>query len=528
MAINFPDTPTSNQVFTSGGNTWTWDGTSWVTSNTTDIPGQPVISWTLTQTANTHYIFSGEGFPTNAEDPTLYLIRGQTYVFKNRSGGHPFRIQSTGPQAGGGTAYNSGVTNNDAGNNSDLTFVVPMNAPDTLYYQCTSHLNMSGTINVLTSQQSLALNDLSDVDAVNGAQVGYILKYNGASWEVAPDLTGNTPTLTEVLTAGNTTSLAATVGDFTCSNLTVNGTTTTVNSNTVNIGDNILTLNSDETGTPSQNGGLAIERGTSANVEIRWNETSDQWEFTNDGSTYSGMASAYGDADVTSLMGQYDFHLLPTTNATYDIGSADKKVRHLFLSDNSIKFTNDSNPPQSFSLGAPNGVLTYEGKAVVTTDTSGLADADGVRWSSASSSFIKDSRVTEAAPVGAIMMYAGSTAPAGWLLCDGTTTASYGALAAIVGQYTPDLRNRFIVGAGSTYSAGATGGEATVTLTVDQMPSHSHSWDRQDASVDQGYRPWPASNNDCNLNVVQTGSAGGDQPHNNLPPYYAMVFIIKH
>ena len=240
------------------------------------------------------------------------------------------------------------------------------------------------------------------------------------------------------------------------------------------------------------------------------------------------MASAYGDADVTSLMGQYDFHLLPTTNATYDIGSADKKVRHLFLSDNSIKFTNDSNPPQSFSLGAPNGVLTYEGKAVVTTDTSGLADADGVRWSSASSSFIKDSRVTEAAPVGAIMMYAGSTAPAGWLLCDGTTTASYGALAAIVGQYTPDLRNRFIVGAGSTYSAGATGGEATVTLTVDQMPSHSHSWDRQDASVDQGYRPWPASNNDCNLNVVQTGSAGGDQPHNNLPPYYAMVFIIKH
>ncbi|BCU94161.1 MAG: hypothetical protein CM15mV4_1260 [Caudoviricetes sp.] len=58
-------------------------------------------------------------------------------------------------------------------------------------------------------------------------------------------------------------------------NLTVNGTTTTVNSNNVNIGDSNLTLNSDETGTPSQNGGLTIERGTSDNVEIRWNETSD-------------------------------------------------------------------------------------------------------------------------------------------------------------------------------------------------------------------------------------------------------------
>lgn len=58
-------------------------------------------------------------------------------------------------------------------------------------------------------------------------------------------------------------------------NLIVTGTTTTVNSNEVNIGDNILLLNADETGTPSQNAGFEVERGTSANVSFIWNETSD-------------------------------------------------------------------------------------------------------------------------------------------------------------------------------------------------------------------------------------------------------------
>ena len=59
--------------------------------------------------------------------------------------------------------------------------------------------------------------------------------------------------------------------------LTVNGTTTTVNSNTVNIGDSIITLNSDETGTPSQDAGIEIERGTSTNVSLLWDETNDRW-----------------------------------------------------------------------------------------------------------------------------------------------------------------------------------------------------------------------------------------------------------
>ena len=76
----------------------------------------------------------------------------------------------------------------------------------------------------------------------------------------------------------------ATIGDNTgtvviAGNLTVNGTTTTVNSNEVNIGDAIIKLNADETGTPSANSGIEVERGTAANKTFVWNETSDAWDL---------------------------------------------------------------------------------------------------------------------------------------------------------------------------------------------------------------------------------------------------------
>jgi|SaaInlStandDraft_1057018.scaffolds.fasta_scaffold14086_4 hypothetical protein len=74
-------------------------------------------------------------------------------------------------------------------------------------------------------------------------------------------------------------------------NLTVNGTTTTVNSNTVAIGDAIMTLNSDETGTPSANAGLEVERGTATNVSLLWNETNDNWTVS-DGSATSVLLTA--------------------------------------------------------------------------------------------------------------------------------------------------------------------------------------------------------------------------------------------
>ena len=104
------------------------------------------VTWTLGASGSSHYTFAGIGITADTtNDPTIFLQRGATYAFVNNSGGsHPFRIQHE-YQNTGGQAYNVGVTNNGASNGT-ITFQVPMNAPNKLHYQCTSHVGMSGTI----------------------------------------------------------------------------------------------------------------------------------------------------------------------------------------------------------------------------------------------------------------------------------------------------------------------------------------------------------------------------------------------
>lgn len=86
--------------------------------------------------------------------------------------------------------------------------------------------------------------------------------------------------------------------------LTVQGTTTSVNSTTVEIGDNIIVLNKDEAGTPSAHAGIEVERGTSANVSLRWNETTDLWQTTVDGTNYSNLLTvANFEAQITNIDG---------------------------------------------------------------------------------------------------------------------------------------------------------------------------------------------------------------------------------
>ena len=74
-------------------------------------------------------------------------------------------------------------------------------------------------------------------------------------------------------------------------NLTVSGSTTYLNVNELNIEDNIIVLNYGVSGSPSLSAGIEIERGTSPNVSIQWNESNDRWEFTKDGNTYKELGS---------------------------------------------------------------------------------------------------------------------------------------------------------------------------------------------------------------------------------------------
>ena len=96
------------------------------------------------------YVFNDTAqvyFPANVNNPTLYLKRGDIYKFALNASGHPFYIKTV-AGTGTGNQYTSGVTGN--GNQTgELIFKVPMNAPDTLYYQCSAHSGMVGTINII-------------------------------------------------------------------------------------------------------------------------------------------------------------------------------------------------------------------------------------------------------------------------------------------------------------------------------------------------------------------------------------------
>jgi len=134
-----------------------------------------------------------------------------------------------------------------------------------------------------------------------------------------------------------------------------------------------------------------------------------------------------------------------------------------------------------------------------------------------------------AVPTGGIILWSGSTGsvPAGWNLCDGTNG-------------TPDLRNSFIVGAGSTYAVNATGGTAdaivvshTHAATVTD-PGHLHGIAVQNSNASYAGGPViPGSGSNYNTNSSVTGisvtnaSTGVSGTNANLPPYYALAYIQK-
>jgi microcystin-dependent protein len=140
----------------------------------------------------------------------------------------------------------------------------------------------------------------------------------------------------------------------------------------------------------------------------------------------------------------------------------------------------------------------------------------------ASCAYAMRSENVDSLPRGVIAMWSGTiaTIPQGWALCDGTNG-------------TPDLRDKFAVG-GRQDSAGIvqtnvsgallqTGGEAKHTLTIAEMPSHSHAY------VDSYGGPTSGGGSEGNYSRLATGTgySGGGAAHNNLPPYYALAFIMK-
>lgn len=102
--------------------------------------------FTVTNSGTMSYVFNSDDV-TDLANPDLTLKRGETYTFAVNASGHPFFIKSV--QGNTNTnAFNEGVTNNGT-QNGTVTFVVPLNAPDTLFYNCQFHSMMTGTLNIV-------------------------------------------------------------------------------------------------------------------------------------------------------------------------------------------------------------------------------------------------------------------------------------------------------------------------------------------------------------------------------------------
>ena len=202
------------------------------------------------------------------------------------------------------------------------------------------------------------------------------------------------------------------------------------------------------------------------------------------------------------------------------------------------------------------------GGTAVTASAAEINKLDGVTATTAEINLLAGQALL---PPGSITMYGGTSAPTGWLLCNGAAVSrtTYADLFAIVGTTygagdgsstfnLPDLRDRFAVGSGTTYSAGATGGAATHTLTEAEMPSHTHvatstvtdsghthtttgisaSQDGDGYVVTGGPSDWsdPGVLNSATTGITVSttnASTGGGGAHNNLPPYIGLAFIIK-
>ena len=143
---------------------------------------------------------------------------------------------------------------------------------------------------------------------------------------------------------------------------------------------------------------------------------------------------------------------------------------------------------------------------------------------------------TYAVPTGGIIIWSGASnaIPSGWVLCNGSNG-------------TPDLRNRFIVGAGNSYSVGNTGGSDSVSLTEAQMPSHFHysfrsgnhgqlrngtnmnanNYPGSGTGAGNLYESYNINSSGSVANVGKTSNTGSGSSHENRPPYYALCYIMK-
>jgi hypothetical protein len=180
--------------------------------NGTEVFGRPVEpegiqTFTVTNSGASAYVIDGEN------NPTLNLFRGFTYEFNVDASGHPFWIQTVSGSYSSENVYNDGVTNNGAAVGT-ITFQVPLDAPDTLYYVCQFHGSMAGTINI-TDPVIQGVQVSARLLGSSEAKNGFVARQTGAkSYQITnADGTSKCVLVESVTGAGQVTILGFTSAD---------------------------------------------------------------------------------------------------------------------------------------------------------------------------------------------------------------------------------------------------------------------------------------------------------------------------
>jgi microcystin-dependent protein len=215
--------------------------------------------------------------------------------------------------------------------------------------------------------------------------------------------------------------------------------------------------------------------------------------------------------------------------------------------------------PYAFLAKSANGLVGTDGLPLLTTASGGALNAGGSVFAggsinagdslTASNSVSSGGSITAAGalasaslnvtgtatagtfvgngiiPVGGIILWSGSASavPVGWALCDGLVHE---------GLTTPNLRDRFVIGAGPAFPVGAMGGATSQTLSIAQMPNHSHTysddWFEQWSDYWWGTFSGGAFVGHSRTKTGQsTSPVGGGSPVSIMPPYYALAYIMR-
>ena len=198
------------------------------------------------------------------------------------------------------------------------------------------------------------------------------------------------------------------------------------------------------------------------------NESNDKWEFTNDGSAYNNLASYNISAADGGTAQKKLIRLSDSNGVNDDVTLVAGNGITLARSNDEITITN--NAPDTNTTYSQSCVDSSADIFLRLTDSSSANDDIKIKAGSNitlthdnANEFTIAAASVSGVPVGLISIWSGasSSIPSGWTICNGQNG-------------TPDLRNRFVLGAGDTYAVDATGGNESVTLSTSQMPSHTH------------------------------------------------------